>query len=350
MKNRIISFHSFKGGVGSSQLLANLSAYICYRLKKRVLIIDWNLQSSGIDKFFKESDFSKQRVKNGLFDIFKKYVDMVTTHKGVIIQEEELPNLYSTANEQYIYNLINEGVGVVDFVPASNNAFDTYAEINRFDWQKFYNDLQGRYFIEVFKRHLHELPYDFVLMDCQNGISDQSAICDIQLPDINVLPVVPTHQSIEGTKFIVGKIAESSYTCEVRKKPVILPLLSRIDASESIECDRWKTIFSTNFRKVIEQSLIAQGLSGSVSDYVKQTCLYYDSKLAFGENVIFSPNGFVPKELHEMEYAIVNIYHIIQNSEYDDSEFQALLKDEGTKQLIKDLAKKYKPKYNNEEN
>ena len=47
----IITFYSYKGGTGRSMGLANL-AWILACCGRRVLVIDWDLEAPGIEKYF----------------------------------------------------------------------------------------------------------------------------------------------------------------------------------------------------------------------------------------------------------------------------------------------------------
>jgi Mrp family chromosome partitioning ATPase len=51
---RIITFYSYKGGVGRSFALANVAA-ILSRWGARVLCVDWDLEAPGLHHFFPES-------------------------------------------------------------------------------------------------------------------------------------------------------------------------------------------------------------------------------------------------------------------------------------------------------
>ena len=48
----IITFYSFKGGVGRTMALANI-AVLLVRSGKKVLAVDWDLEAPGLDKYFK---------------------------------------------------------------------------------------------------------------------------------------------------------------------------------------------------------------------------------------------------------------------------------------------------------
>jgi MinD-like ATPase involved in chromosome partitioning or flagellar assembly len=58
----IISFYSYKGGVGRTQLVANLAAYLCYYQAKKVLVIDWDLEAPGLEVYFREEMKAKKNI------------------------------------------------------------------------------------------------------------------------------------------------------------------------------------------------------------------------------------------------------------------------------------------------
>lgn len=63
--SKIITFYSYKGGVGRSMALANVAWLLAK--KYNVLVIDWDLEAPGIHKFF---NISKEHIEKGLIDIF----------------------------------------------------------------------------------------------------------------------------------------------------------------------------------------------------------------------------------------------------------------------------------------
>ena len=50
-QGQIITFYSYKGGTGRTMALANV-AWILASSEKRVLCVDWDLESPGLHKFF----------------------------------------------------------------------------------------------------------------------------------------------------------------------------------------------------------------------------------------------------------------------------------------------------------
>jgi hypothetical protein len=52
----IITFYSYKGGVGRSMALANVGHIMAWQMKpqRKVLMIDWDLEAPGLHKFFND--------------------------------------------------------------------------------------------------------------------------------------------------------------------------------------------------------------------------------------------------------------------------------------------------------
>ncbi len=65
----VCTFYSYKGGVGRSMALANVAAILA-RLNKRVLVIDWDIEAPGLERYFTESGLKgSRRDRDGLVDI-----------------------------------------------------------------------------------------------------------------------------------------------------------------------------------------------------------------------------------------------------------------------------------------
>src|SRR5262249_50873455 len=70
---RIVTFYSFKGGVGRTMALANV-AWILASAGKRVLAVDWDLDSPGLHRYFRPFLRDKDLTSNnGVIDILLSY-------------------------------------------------------------------------------------------------------------------------------------------------------------------------------------------------------------------------------------------------------------------------------------
>jgi MinD-like ATPase involved in chromosome partitioning or flagellar assembly len=65
----IITYYSYKGGSGRTQLLANVAAHLCHHEGKKILLIDWDLEAPGLHFFFNKPDLEQ----DGLIEFFHDY-------------------------------------------------------------------------------------------------------------------------------------------------------------------------------------------------------------------------------------------------------------------------------------
>ena len=50
----IVTFYSYKGGVGRSMALANVAVLLGQR-RQRILVVDWDLEAPGVERYFSGS-------------------------------------------------------------------------------------------------------------------------------------------------------------------------------------------------------------------------------------------------------------------------------------------------------
>ena len=67
----IVTFYSFKGGVGRTMALANTAVSLAQR-GRRVLAVDFDLEAPGLDTF---DVFRRQEEVPGLIDFVNEYLD-----------------------------------------------------------------------------------------------------------------------------------------------------------------------------------------------------------------------------------------------------------------------------------
>jgi MinD-like ATPase involved in chromosome partitioning or flagellar assembly len=304
----IITFYSYKGGVGRSQMTANLAAYLCYYEQRKILLMDWDMEAPGIDMFFSTTARSKGTL--GLIDLFETYVQQVKLSSfKKPIPEDKLPII----NEKYISNLIMSGQGgAVDWIPPILFKDDFAKRVNAFNWGEFYERFKGKYYIEFLKKYLKQLDYDYIFIDSRTGLSDYSGICNIQLPDMNVIVTSSNYQNMTGVLKVAETIYNSPYiTSGIYRKPIVMPILSRFDTKDNTRAAEWTGRFRTTFGKYIIHFLqyvnptlpaalpvqsVAQLLAEAtpllnenlITTYITHTLLDYKTELSYGENLVFS--------------------------------------------------------------
>lgn len=283
----IVSFYSYKGGVGRTQLCANVAAYLCNYKGKRVLLWDWDYEAPGLHYFFekKNSDITRP----GTLELMESYMALMRKSKEKV-QTADLKFI----TEENITSLVTAETGCIDLMAAGiyNNDFSFRA--TNFDWFEFYNMFDGVNYIEQLKEHLKHLNYDYILIDSRTGISDYSGICNIQLPDVNVMVIAATMQNFEGCKSIIEKIQNAEYLKIVGRQAKIFPVLSRVDTGNEIY-NVWAQKFKEYFSHVIrnlDNEFDDMFLSEIFTDvYYNDTLISYNQAIALGENILFKESS-----------------------------------------------------------
>jgi hypothetical protein len=86
----IVTFYSFKGGTGRTTALAN-TAWILASAGYRVLVVDWDLESPGLHRFFEPFlDAETVADNSGVIDMVKDYQWAVSRDPGLVRDEERL--------------------------------------------------------------------------------------------------------------------------------------------------------------------------------------------------------------------------------------------------------------------
>lgn len=306
----IISFYSYKGGVGRSQLCANVAAYLCHKKGKRILLWDWDFEAPGLHYFFgkKNGDIKF----GGTIELFMAYCKQIrserniTTDKLKFFNKEEIVRLRDG-------QAISDGQsGYIDLIPAGNYNVDFIYKVNSFNWFEFYEVLDGVTYVDELRSWINTLEYDYIFIDSRTGITDYSGICNIQLPDANVVVAVPNEQNLYGSKQVVSQILNHEYTKSEARKPYVFPILSRIDKGNP-NYELWLRRFDEEF------SYLLRTLAPNVPDqfqkqifndsYLTRTILEYVPAYSTGENLLvnsydqnISQSSFIANYVNIAEY------------------------------------------------
>ncbi len=321
----IISFYSYKGGVGRTQLAANLASYFCYQKDMKILLIDWDLEAPGLHYYFKKDNIQNK----GLIDLFIEFKNKFK--HSPVIEEANLPKI----EDEYIVNLVSTSTltkGCIDLVTAGyyDKTLKEYnRKINSFNWSDFYDKLSGSTYIEILKKQLKSLDYDFIFIDSRTGVSDYSGIANIQMPDVNVLIVAPTTQNFAGTFRIAENIKNAPYIKKEYRKPLIMPILSRVDLSIEHKSNDWLSAFQDKFNDYINH--ICNYINVDNESYLADTLLDYKRDLSFGEQILFNTrlSKINTKTLAKQYKLIANYLLKIKNPE------TVIISDEETLQVEK---------------
>ncbi len=306
----IVSFYSYKGGVGRSQLCANVAAYLCHRRDKKVLLWDWDFEAPGLHYFFgKTNDHINA---DGTIEVLLQFTKMMRT------QDEVTEADFSFFQKESFIPLVDEketgGKGKIDILPAGNYNNKFVYNVSSFDWYEFYELLDGKVYTEALKKWIQEQGYDYILIDSRTGIHDYLGICNLQLPDANVAVMAANQQNIDGCKRIIDQILNSEYTKKGFRKSFVFPILSRINSNHP-KFDDWADKFTDTFHQIMPSldSEIDKSFSKEVFKdfYLDKTLLADEPQFSAGENVLIKDkrhaiprNSFMSKFANIAEYLL----------------------------------------------
>src|SRR5215218_3865632 len=68
--SHIITFYSFKGGVGRTMALANVACSIASK-SRRVLVVDWDLEAPGLHRYFERYPKVSPKIGSGTLGLLE---------------------------------------------------------------------------------------------------------------------------------------------------------------------------------------------------------------------------------------------------------------------------------------
>jgi cellulose biosynthesis protein BcsQ len=310
----VITFYSYKGGVGRSMALANIGVILA-KWGKKTLMIDWDLEAPGLENYFRGllPDFTDTLGKEGLIDILhRRTVDPSCETKSINWPDYIMPVVFEQNSNLH---LMTSGKKDEDYI----------SKVRKFDFSTFYNEHDGGDFLEEMRAYWKS-KYDFVLIDSRTGLTDSSGVCSIQMPDIIVLMFTATEQGFKGTLNVANKSKKAQELLIYdRLKLKALPIPTRFDNSELKLTEEWLNKFATELNAVYrdfipidkDKNLMIQPL-----DILKRTKVPYISFFGYGEKLPILEQG--SDDPNSLGYVYETIAAILAN---DFKEIQRL-KDE----------------------
>jgi uncharacterized protein YjbI with pentapeptide repeats len=260
----VVTFYSFKGGVGRSMAIANV-AEILAAAGYRVIVCDWDLEAPGLERYFVDSQEEATRFTNkrGVIDLLLGYKEKVS--KPVLVSatdaEDELDfenpfhltvELFKTRKQTT--DSTNQGsIRILGAGKREGDNNKAYSEaVQSFDWTEFYEKWGGGSYIEFFRSSL-EKESDIVLVDSRTGITEQSGVCTHHLADLVVLFTAANDANTEGTKWMAEKLSRPELKTLRGERPiVILPVAARIEqTSQAKELGNFRESFKNTFYQYV---------------------------------------------------------------------------------------------------
>jgi MinD-like ATPase involved in chromosome partitioning or flagellar assembly len=237
----VITFYSYKGGVGRTQLLANAAVALANR-GRDVVMVDMDLESPGLHTYFTESDAGGVERPLSDLDLASRpgLIDILTEQW----QDGSIPPDIRGLLMPVDHSARERHCGSLRLLPAGRLDEGYPQRVASFPWEAFYAERQGYAFMEYVREALVDeddrAPRpDFVLIDSRTGLTDIGSICTAQLPDVLVVLFALHAQGIDGAKRIAHAVDayRSKAGQDARLQQVFL-LPSRVEESSHDKRDR----------------------------------------------------------------------------------------------------------------
>lgn len=268
---RIITFYSYKGGVGRTMALTNVG-WVMASNGLRVLLVDWDLEAPGLNRYLRaflpDPDLTST---SGLIEMLTDF-----TVEAMTPSEDTGPDWHVAYADVKKYATEIEWLfpsgGRLYLLPAGKQGPFYAQSVNSFNWAAFYDRFAGGAFLEAVKQTMRA-EYDYVLIDSRTGITEISAICTVQMPDDLVVCLALNSRAIEGAEAVASSVARQK-----RESPSLLrifPVPARVEQVELEYADRAlesaKKLFSHLTPHIQDQSAYWSDVSVPYSSYFSFT-------------------------------------------------------------------------------
>ncbi len=328
----IFTFYSYKGGVGRSMALANI-AELFYRAGYSVLMVDWDLEAPGLERFF-PVDMSTAVARRGVIDLLLDFKSQMS---------QELPNvengpdnaplpftppadvildIYPDENKPGKLRTPTNTAGQAATVYPNENRpgklwlltagcrspekFAAYANaVTTFDWRDFYLNWEGELYFEWLRQQFTNLA-DIVLVDSRTGVTEIGGVCTYQLADVVVMLCAANEQNLAGTSELARNFTATEVQAIRHDRPLnVLIVPSRIERAEGGLLDQFNVRFIEQFQEVATQ------LPGMDARKLWQLAIPYVPKYAYTESVAVRESDRASAE--DMVKAYTAIYQTLSD-------------------------------------
>ena len=269
----VVTFYSYKGGVGRSMALANVAELLA-SFGYRVVVCDWDLEAPGLERYFvanhADPDESRRSMDEylewpGLVDLLVEYKETMSRPLDTAESRDAYgfaqlgdlwlrrPSSYArTANEH------RRVPGSLRLLTAGRRGGPwqrQYGEaVRRFDWQQFYEQWAGDAYMDFFRSDLvgqkgTEGAADLLLIDSRTGVTEQGGVCTHHLADLVLVLAAANDLNMEGAKWMVQALSEPQLVKARGGRPLgVLPIASRIEqTAQTKELVEFRRLFLEAF-------------------------------------------------------------------------------------------------------
>ena len=319
----IVTFYSFKGGVGRSMALANV-AEILADVGYRVMVFDWDLEAPGLERSFTKTQVDSDQIaaQPGLMDLLRSYKETLAgalTPPAARETRVKVGDVWLTRPSSYAIRVSGSvSGGSVHLLTAGARPKDAYSkyadEVRDFDWKEFYDEWAGGSYIDFVRTEMSigiqpaDGPWmpaaaDLVLVDSRTGVTEHGGVCTHHLADLVVILSAANDSNFYGSLRIAQSLTAPNLFEKRSGRPLrVLPVRARVEQTAQIgELNDFRKRFTDEFMR-----FLPEGFPGSFFDDAE---IPYIPLYSFGE-----VNLAREEQLRTREPKIYNAYHVLADA------------------------------------
>lgn len=263
-RGTVITFYSYKGGVGRTLALANVAALLAIWGYK-VLCVDWDLEAPGLHLYFEK--WIGKNNSAGLTELIQGFKNEEAVHWQDFITP------ISLLKDKKPLSLIVAGKQDESYIQ----------RMQSLNWEALYESQQLGNYLETIRKEWKE-EFDFILIDSRTGITDIGGICTVQMPDLICLFFTANKQSLYGAVDVVKRASNIRNNLPFdRDKLWVMPVVTRFESRvEYTVAQEWLEIFSEVLAPIYEEW---SHKDVTTADLLNFTKIPYVPYWSFGEKV-----------------------------------------------------------------
>lgn len=309
----IVTFYSYKGGVGRSMAMANVARWF-QLLGLNVVVVDWDLEAPGLESFYSsdKDTLAGWRGRVGLADLIAQYRqdfpslglsdagdapetlrrDVARLHEMLAPLRFSLLDIPAPAGEFAPTPTTPTTPGKLRLLPAGwregAERFAAYANtVQSIDWSDFYENHRGLAYFEWLRESLCDPEVaDIVLIDSRTGVTEMGGVCTRHLADVVAVLSAPNRQNIQGATMVARSFLGLAGKSWREDRPIQLVLVpSRIDLGSRSVKSAFEPLFREHTAGLMPESLQRLG-----RDFWDLRIPYVDD-YAFEEKMVIGEPG-----------------------------------------------------------
>jgi cellulose biosynthesis protein BcsQ len=287
---QVCTFYSFKGGVGRSMALANVATLLS-RFGRSVLVIDWDLEAPGLEKYFGRHLRGSRLRQEGLVELVQAYADNEPLDWRSCLLTAAIPD--------------GRPISVLH---AGRDDAQYATRLRALDWERLFREKDlGRYLDRLRDEWIAE--YDFVLIDSRTGYTDIGGICSILLPEYLICLFTTNDQSLAGVKetMVLARKAHAELPLD-RRRLIVIPVPARDESNTEYQlASEWRKRFAAELSEFYADWIPKNETADRVLDYLK---IPYVAYWSFGEKLpVIEEDADNPKKLAFSYRIIARLLH-----------------------------------------